>query len=315
MAVNDKRWVRYDIFNKPTKDVVFSPTVPKTGRWKQIPPNLYGPIQTANDGPPPPPPIEVIGVTNGTPLVGDVGQTGNVDSVVQYASTVGTGELTYTSSDELVATVDASGLVTYVSSGLSSITATSVEDPSFSGPTAVTVNAIVLPGISLITGGSPDECFACIDGNSPGTVYHNGAGADPVTGDIIYLDPAGTNPFNGGQQFNLQPGVGVYQIDFDGTVMSDGPCPVALNAVDIRGVEGVGSIDAVTACAVVTAPTIPTLFYVSLGASPIVGDILYQNQCGSAPIDGQSMWYRDDVAAQSYQVDASGEILAITACV
>ena len=87
----------------------------------------------------PPAPV-VTGVTNGTALSGSAGNVlGTVDSVVTYESTVGTGALTYTSSDTNIATVDASGVVTGVNGGVASITATSVEDSNFSGTTTVDV--------------------------------------------------------------------------------------------------------------------------------------------------------------------------------
>jgi hypothetical protein len=89
---------------------------------------------------PSPTPAEVIDVTDGTPLSGAAVGTGQVDSVVVYAGTIGTGALTYLSANELVATVDAAGLVTYVGTGSTTVTATSVENGSFSGTTTVTVS-------------------------------------------------------------------------------------------------------------------------------------------------------------------------------
>ena len=88
-------------------------------------------------------PAVVTGVTDGTLINGTVvGVIGTVDSVVTYESNAGTGALTYASSDPAVATVDASGIVSAVSDGTSTITATSVEDVSFSGTTSVTVAII-----------------------------------------------------------------------------------------------------------------------------------------------------------------------------
>ena len=87
-------------------------------------------------------PITVDKVTNGTALTLDSSttETGQVDSVVEYDSTIGTGALTFHSDDEGSATVDASGLVTAISAGTPTITATSVEDVTKSGTTLVTVS-------------------------------------------------------------------------------------------------------------------------------------------------------------------------------
>jgi len=78
-------------------------------------------------------------VTNGSPLSIAVAGTGSVSSAVQYSQGAGTGALTYASADNAIATVDASGVVTGVAAGSTTITATSVEDTGFSGTTAVTV--------------------------------------------------------------------------------------------------------------------------------------------------------------------------------
>jgi hypothetical protein len=82
----------------------------------------------------------VTGVTNGSPLAGAAAATGQVDSVVTYDDIPGSGELTYLSDDEAIATVDFAGLVTFVAIGSATIVATSVENPSFSGTTSVTVS-------------------------------------------------------------------------------------------------------------------------------------------------------------------------------
>ena len=79
--------------------------------------------------------IVVTGVTSGTAITVD---GASVDSVVTYESDAGTGALTYVSDTPAVATVDAAGVVTLVGSGSAIITATSVENGTFSGTTAVT---------------------------------------------------------------------------------------------------------------------------------------------------------------------------------
>jgi hypothetical protein len=234
MAVNKKRWVRYDNFGRPTQDVVLRATIPKTGRWKDVPLNLYGPIQTAGggivpitlatvtttSGPgacdfnnpmtkysilpvvvgsiiyddpegtvpyslnnfwikhisgiqslqinlegvvldtepcPDIPPAIVTGVTDGTPLEGLPQEQGQVDSVVTYEDTPGLGLLLYGSDDVNVVTVhNTTGLATYQAAGTAIITARSFEDLAFSGTTAVTVNAPpvvvtdVTPGTALV---------------------------------------------------------------------------------------------------------------------------------------------------------------------
>jgi hypothetical protein len=86
------------------------------------------------------PPVVVDGVSDGTPLAGAVAASGQCDSVVSYSSGTGTGLMTYVSDTPAVATVDVTGLVTYVGIGGAIITATSIEDGNFSGTTAVTVS-------------------------------------------------------------------------------------------------------------------------------------------------------------------------------
>lgn len=81
----------------------------------------------------------VTGVTNGGAINIAIAGTGQVSSSVEYAGDIGTEALTYVSSDPLIATVDAAGVVTGVLAGSATITATSVEDGAFSGTTAVTV--------------------------------------------------------------------------------------------------------------------------------------------------------------------------------
>jgi len=86
------------------------------------------------------PPVVVTGVTDGTDINFAIDDEITVDSIVEYESTLGTGELTYSSSDEDVALVDNDGLVLAIADGSATITATSVEDGSFTGTTLVTVS-------------------------------------------------------------------------------------------------------------------------------------------------------------------------------
>lgn len=82
----------------------------------------------------------VTGVTDGTAVDGASGSViGTVDSVVTYSGASGTGELTYASANEAIATVDEFGVVTAGGTdGTTTITATSVEDTNFSGSTSAT---------------------------------------------------------------------------------------------------------------------------------------------------------------------------------
>ena len=122
----------------------------------------------------------VNGVTDGTSISGAEGSaTQTVDSIVTYSLGSGSGALTYVSSDDLIATVDAAGEVTFIAVGAVTITATSVEDAGFSGTTAVTVTAAVVSGV---TAGTPLAGIALGTGSVDSTVtYSSGTGTGAMT--------------------------------------------------------------------------------------------------------------------------------------
>ena len=69
------------------------------------------------------------------------------DNTTIYPSNASNKELTWTSNDTSVATVDSNGIVTGISEGTARITATSVDDPSISDYATV----VIKPGVSSVT--------------------------------------------------------------------------------------------------------------------------------------------------------------------
>ena len=69
------------------------------------------------------------------------------DNTTIYPNNASNKELTWTSNDTSVATVDNNGIVTGISEGAARITATSVDDPSISDYATV----VIKPGVSSVT--------------------------------------------------------------------------------------------------------------------------------------------------------------------
>jgi uncharacterized protein YjdB len=169
--------------------------------------------------------------------------------------------VTWTSSDDSVATVDAAGLVTGVAEGTATITATSVFDTSVSGSATVTVSvADAIGGIEVspatatvdegdteqltatLTGvvGSPDEgvswsssddSVATVDGD--GLVTAVGVGTATITA---------SSDFDGGLTDSAEitvPGIGGIDVtpDAPDPISADGTTTVQLSA-DATGVVG-----------------------------------------------------------------------------
>ena len=98
-----------------------------------------------------------------------------------------------------------SGLVTVL--GQSEISGVSNGSSTVSG--FVTVTNSDLSSFNTSPSGSPTSSGGCAL-FSLDTRYHDGAFADPITGDFIYEDVLGVTPFNGGSQW--------YKLNFTGTI-------------------------------------------------------------------------------------------------
>ena len=113
------------------------------------------------------PPQEVTGVTISGPDTVAVGATIELTAEVTGPDDP-SQEVTWSSSDEAVATIDADGVVTGVAEGSATITATSVEDPDVSADHQVTVTeeeaAVVVSGPNAVVIGQTIQLTAEVEG-------------------------------------------------------------------------------------------------------------------------------------------------------
>lgn len=116
---------------------------------------IFGPMATDEEQDPP----VAIDVAP-TSLTLDVGEVAHLEATVTNATDPG---VSWSSSNQNIATVDTGGAVTAVSPGIATITATSVEDPNAVDAAAVSVNGLAAEisptGIALQPGES--AVFAC----------------------------------------------------------------------------------------------------------------------------------------------------------
>jgi hypothetical protein len=65
---------------------------------------------------------------------------------------------------------------------------------------------------------------ACSTGSPAETLWHDGAFGNPSVGDFIYIDPAGTNAFNGQDLYHKTSANNVLEINTLGEVLSITAC-------------------------------------------------------------------------------------------
>ena len=86
----------------------------------------------------------------------------------------------------------------------------------------------VLTPFQMDPANAADSGTACGFSNETNIYYHNGVGATPIAGDLIFTDAAGTTPFGGLGSFyhsSSIAGNGVsYEISIGNQVLSVTPC-------------------------------------------------------------------------------------------
>ena len=140
-------------------------------------------------------PVSVTGVSIETPAVSlDPGETAQIVAVVT-PSNAADKSVTWSSSDNTVATVDENGLVTAKKTGEAVITATTT-DGSFTATCTVTVNSIAVTGISLdkqevtLSVGDVVSLTATVlpeDASNTNVTFQIASGSD-----VVELNPGGT---------------------------------------------------------------------------------------------------------------------------
>lgn len=65
---------------------------------------------------------------------------------------------------------------------------------------------------------------ACSTGSPSETLWHDGVFGNPSVGDFIYIDPAGTNAFDGQDLYHKTSTNNVLQINSSGEVLSEAAC-------------------------------------------------------------------------------------------